>query len=113
MHMGLQESEMHPITIKLLGVFTAVQTYSWHSSYPVHFFPCDSELQLPELWPATGSSRLAVLSGSYLAHEFPQSSKSPNILGKIDDSLLQVKTRQKWIQSWTDWNPCPALPSYL
>lgn len=54
-HTSLQESEMHPIMIKLLRLFTFVQTYSWHSSYPVHFFPRDSELQLPELWPATGS----------------------------------------------------------
>lgn len=40
--MGLQESEMHPIRIKLLRFITAVQALSWPFRSPVHFFPHDS-----------------------------------------------------------------------
>lgn len=39
----------------LSSLHLIVQTYSWHSKYPVLFSPCDSELQLPELWLAKGS----------------------------------------------------------
>lgn len=72
--LGLQESEMHWLTIfsakcrvsflfnmlfctfgYMFIYWVIVSTYSWHSKYPVHFFPCDSELQLPELWLAKGN----------------------------------------------------------